>query len=60
MKHITVGLFTKFHPKSHGLFLLEKGLELFTLFGFQFYQKRIGIVILFVVGVGFVRKNTTL
>ena len=32
-----VGILSMFQPKSHGLILLEKGLELFSLFGFQFY-----------------------
>ena len=56
-----VGLLSMFQPKAHGLILLGKRLELFSLFLVSnSIRKRIGIVILFVIGFGFVRKSTTL
>ena len=55
-----IGLLPMFQPKAHGLILLEKGLELFSLLVSNSIRKRIEIVILFVVDFGFVRKSATL
>ena len=48
-----IGLLPMFQPKAHGLILLEKGLELFSLLVFNSIRKTIGTVILIVVGFDF-------
>ena len=55
-----IGLLPIFQPKAHDLILLEKDWNYSLYLVSNSIRKMIGIVILFVVGFGFVRKTTTL